>query len=298
MGGGFGGADPFSDLGDIFGDIFGDILGGGGRRRRSGGRQRGRPGDDLQMVVDVTFEDAAFGAEKVISVQRKLKCETCDGSGGKNGSKPVNCDYCGGAGEVRRQQGFFTIASACPKCQGSGQTIAEPCGSCSGAGTKRKKTDLSVSIPAGIGEGQRLKLSGEGDEGQQGGPAGDLYIVIQVEKHEFFEREEFDVLLTVPVSFSQAALGADLEVPTLHGKVSLKVPAGTQSGKKFRLKGKGIQRLGGYGLGDQIITLQLETPAKLSSEQRDLFKRLAELEQNQSNPLSRGFFDRVKDLFH
>ncbi len=297
MGGGPGGFQngDFGDFGDIFGDIFGDML-GGGRSRRGGGRSRGRPGDDLQMGIDIEFSEAAFGTEKTISLTKNVKCDTCNGSGAKAGSAPTTCDYCNGHGEVRRQQGFFTVSSTCPKCNGSGQMIKDPCGSCHGAGKKKKKVDLQVKIPAGIDQGQRLKLSGEGDAGVQGGMNGDLYVVINIKPHEIFERDEFDVHCTVPISFTQAALGDEMEVPTLSGKVSLKIPAGTQSGVKMRLKGKGIQRLGGYGQGDQIVTVHVETPTKLSSEQKDLLKRLAEVDTH-SNPMSRGFFDKVKDLF-
>lgn len=298
-GGGFGGGGfqgDFGDFSDIFGDIFGDILGGGGRRGGRGGRRQGVPGDDLQMQVNVDFNEAAFGCEKVISVTKNIVCDTCQGSGAKAGSTPTTCDYCHGHGQVRRQQGFFTVATTCPKCHGSGQMIKDPCGTCHGSGRKKKKVDLSLKIPAGIDEGQRLKLSGEGEAGSNGGPAGDLYVVIGINQHPIFEREEFDVYCTIPISFSQAALGTELEVPTLQGKVHMKVPAGTQSGVKMRLKGKGIQKLGGYGIGDQIVTVQVETPTKLSSDQKEMFKRLADFDQS-SNPMSKGFFDKVKDLF-
>jgi len=295
-GGGFQGGGDFGDFGDIFGDIFGDMLGGGRRRGGGGGRSRGRPGDDLQMGIDITFSEAAFGCEKTISLTKNVKCETCSGSGAKSGSSPTTCDYCNGHGEVRRQQGFFTVSSTCPKCNGSGQMIKDPCLTCNGAGKKKKKVDLQIKIPAGIDQGQRLKLSNEGDAGSLSGPNGDLYVVINIKPHDIFERDEFDVQCTVPISFSQAALGDEMEVPTLSGKVSLKIPPGTQSGVKMRLKGKGIQRLGGYGAGDQIVTVHVETPTKLSSEQKELFKRLAEVDHH-SNPMSRGFFDKVKDLF-
>lgn len=299
QGGGHGGFQngDFGDFGDIFGDIFGDMLGGGrGRGGRGGRRSTGRPGDDLQMGIDIDFAEAAFGTEKTISLTKNVKCDTCNGSGAKAGSSPTTCDYCNGHGEVRRQQGFFTVSSTCPKCNGSGQMIKDPCGSCHGQGKKKKKVDLQVKIPAGIDQGQRLKLSQEGDAGSNGGPNGDLYVVINIRHHEIFERDEFDVHCTVPISFSQAALGAEMEVPTLSGKVALKIPAGTQSGVKMRLKGKGIQRLGGYGLGDQIVTVHVETPTKLTSEQKELFQRLTDVDEN-SNPMSRGFFDKVKDLF-
>lgn len=296
-GGGFGGGGDFGDLGDIFGDIFGDIL-GGGRRRGGGRRQTGKPGNDLQMAVKVTFEEAAFGAKKTISINKLSACGTCHGSGAKDGSKPTSCDMCHGSGEIRRQQGFFTVASTCPKCQGSGQMISNPCGTCHGDGRVKKKTELEVTIPAGIDQGQRLKLSNEGDSGAQGGPDGDLYIVIDIAPHAIFERDGFDVYFTVPVSFTQAALGAEIEVPTLDGKVMVEVPAGTQSGKKMRLRGKGIQKLGGYGTGDAILTIHVETPTKLSSEQKDLLKQFQALEEgSKCNPMGKGFFDKVKELF-
>ena len=297
FGGGGGFHGDFGDLGDIFGDIFGDILGGG--RRGGGRRRRGRPGNDLQMSLDVTFEEAAFGTEKNISITRHVECGTCHGLGTKDGAQPQTCDMCGGAGEVRRQQGFFTVATTCPKCQGSGQMITDPCNACHGEGRTREKVDLAVKIPAGIDTGQRLKLSGEGDSGTQGAYSGDLYVVINILEHEIFERDAFDVHCTVPISFSQAALGADIEVPTLDGKVAVSVPEGTQAGKRMRLKGKGIQKLGGYGQGDQILTIHVETPTKLDSEEKELFRQLAELEDDtKCNPMSKGFFDKVKDLFH
>ncbi|PIP89843.1 MAG: molecular chaperone DnaJ [Bdellovibrionales bacterium CG12_big_fil_rev_8_21_14_0_65_38_15] len=297
-GGGFGGGgfQDFGDLGDIFGDIFGEFMGGGRGRGRGGRRSTGRPGNDLQMPIEVSFHEAAFGVEKKISINRQVSCETCNGTGGKNGARPVDCSTCHGYGEVRRQQGFFTVATPCPTCHGSGQTISDPCGTCSGEGRRRKKVDIAVKVPAGIDAGQRLKLSGEGDAGGMGGPAGDLYVEIRVKDHELFERDGFDVHCTIPVSFSQAALGAEIEVPTLEGKVMVTIPEGAQSGRKMRLKAKGIQKLGGYGIGDQILTIHVETPTKLSAEQRDLFKRLAELD-GESNPMGRGFFDKVRDLF-
>ncbi len=299
QGGGFSG--DFGDLGDIFGDIFGDILGGQGRGRggagRRGGRSRAQSGDDLQTEMFVSFEEAAFGAEKELHINRSAACETCHGSGAKKGSGPVTCDMCQGHGEVRRQQGFFTIAQPCPKCHGQGQMIKDPCETCNGRGRNKKREKLSVKVPAGIDEGQRLKLSNQGDSGINGGPSGDLYVVIHIEEHEFFKRDEFDVHCEVPISFSQAALGTEVEVPTLGGRVSMKIPEGTQSGQKMKLRNKGITKLGGYGFGDQIITIHVETPSKISKEQRELFNRLAELEQNTSNPMTKGFFDRVRELF-
>jgi molecular chaperone DnaJ len=299
-GGGPGGfSGDFGDLGDIFGDIFGDILGGqrgrGGARR--GGRSRAQAGDDLQTELAATFEEAAFGCEKELHINRSIACGDCHGSGAKKGSGPVTCDMCQGHGEIRRQQGFFTIAQPCPKCQGSGQTIKDLCETCSGRGRLKKREKLSVKVPAGIDEGQRLKLSGQGDAGLNGGPSGDLYVLIHIQTHEFFKRDEYDVLCDVPISFSQAALGTDIEVPTLGGRVSMKIPEGTQSGQKMKLRNKGITKLGGYGFGDQIITIHVETPTKLSKEQREMFVRLSELEQNSSNPMTKGFFEKVRELF-
>lgn len=288
----------FGDLGDIFGDIFGDILGGGGRRRGgSGGRSRGRPGSDLQMNLKVSFKEAAFGVEQEIHYNKLVECETCHGSGGKSGAGPTTCDVCRGHGEVRRQQGFFTMASTCPKCQGSGQMISDPCGTCHGDGRKRKKVTLQVKVPAGIDTDQRLKLSSEGDSGTQGGRPGDLYVNIEVQPHEFFERDGYDISCTVPVSFSQSALGAEIFVPTLDGKVEVKIPAGTQSGKKMRLKGKGVTKLGGHGIGDQILVIHVETPTKLSAEQREIFEKLSKFDKSQSNPMGKTFLDKFKDLF-
>ncbi len=280
FGGGAQGFGGFEDLGDIFSDIFGDFMGGGARG--GGGRSRGpraRRGEDIQEVVTISFEEAAFGLEKEIAITRNEL---------KEGSTPQTCDMCAGHGQVRRQQGFFTISQTCPKCGGMGES----------AELIRKKVNLSVKIPGGIDEGQRLKLTGEGGPGGNGGPRGDLYVLIRIKEHDFFTRDDFDVYCNVPISFSQAALGAEVEVPTLAGKVSVKIPSGTQAGKRMRLKNKGITRLGGYGFGDEIITIHVETPSKLTDEQRELFGRLAELEQKDSNsPMSKGFFDKVKELF-
>ncbi|MGB0453343.1 MAG: molecular chaperone DnaJ [Bacteriovoracaceae bacterium] len=297
QGGGFGGGgfNDFSDLGDIFGDIFGDFLGGRGRGRR---RSSGRPGDDLQVVMDLSFEEAAFGVEKEVSVEKLVTCETCDGSGAKAGSGPTTCDMCNGVGEIRRQQGFFTVATACPKCHGSGQIIKDPCGTCNGQGRTKKKVKLEVKVPGGINTGQRLKLSREGDAGVKGGPDGDLYVLARVKDHEFFTRDDFDVHCIVPISFSQAALGANINVPTLDGKVELTIPEGTQSGKRMRLRSKGIQRLGGHGKGDQIVSIHVETPTKLSSEQKEIFQKLSGFDdKSDCNPMGKGFFDKMKDLF-
>ncbi len=283
----------FGDLGDIFGDIFGDFFGGGGRRRRS----HGQPGEDLQMGIEVTFKEAAFGIKKTISLNKNVQCEECHGSGGKEGSKPTACTTCHGHGEIRRQQGFFTVAQTCPRCHGSGQIVSNPCNKCNGQGKHRKKVDIEVTIPAGIDNGQRLKLTGEGGAGVQGGQDGDLYLEIGIQEDDFFEREGFDVYCTIPITFSQAALGAEIEVPTIDGKVELSVPAGTQSGTKMRVKGKGIQRLGHHTRGDQIVKIHVETPTKLNAEQKKLLKELSNFDKTKSNPMREGFFEKFKDLF-
>lgn len=281
-GGGFngGGFSDFSDLGDIFGDLFGDMFsGGGGGGRGRGRRSRGRAGEDLQVELEVSFNEAAFGVEKEVSITKTVV---------KAGTTPKTCETCAGQGEVRRQQGFFTISQPCPYCSGTGE-ISEKIS---------KKTKLSVKVPAGIDHGQRLKLNGEGNTGSNGGPSGDLYVLLRVKSHEIFERNEYDIYCDVPIGFSQAALGIEVEVPTLSGKVSVTIPAGTQSGRKMRLKGKGVTRLGGYGIGDQIMTIIVETPTKLSGEQRELLEKLRELDEKyHSNPMSKNFFSKVKDIF-
>ncbi len=309
-GAGFGGAGGFDPSGfdfasgsfnDVFGDIFGDLFGGGrGRGGAAGGkrrRSRAQQGADLQYELDITFEEAAFGCEKVIRVSRLHPCKTCDGSGAKAGSKPTTCSQCSGSGEIRFQQGFFSVSRTCNKCHGEGQMISDPCTDCSGSGRVRKTSELAVKIPAGIDSGQRLKLSDEGEPGVHGGPAGDLFVLIHVKAHTFFERDGFDLHCDIPVSFSQAALGAEIDVPTLEGKAQIKIPAGIQSHKVLRLKNKGLARLGGYGRGDQLVRVVVETPSKLSSEQKELFRRLDELNNEQSNPMAKSFFEKMKDLF-
>ena len=287
--GGFGG---FGDFGDIFSSIFEEF--GGGRSRR---RTRAQMGNDLEMGIRVSFDEAAFGVKKVIKVGRMAPCETCHGLGARPGTSPKTCQQCGGQGAVRRQQGFFTMETTCPVCQGSGEMIVNKCSTCYGQGRVQKNSDLEVKVPPGINEEQRLKLTGEGDFGIHNGPSGDLYVLIHVDDHPLFERDGFNVHCTVPISFSQAALGAEIEVPTIKGKVSFKVPSGTQSGKKMQLKGKGITRLGSYGQGDQILHIHVETPTGLNLEQRELFSGLSKLEHKRSNPMSRGFLDRMRGLF-
>ena len=298
-GGGGGGfsdfSGSFSDFGDLFGSIFEEFGMGGGRRRSRD--SRAQMGADLEALLEVSFEEAAFGTEKVIEVSKMNTCDTCHGIGAKPGTSPQTCRQCSGRGSVRRQQGFFTMETTCPLCRGAGETVVDKCTRCYGQCRVKESNSLEVKVPSGINEGQRLKLNGEGDCGVYGGPGGDLYVRITLKPHKFFERDGFDVYCTVPISFSQAALGSEIEVPTLSGKVSFRVPAGTQSGKKMQLKKKGITRLGSYGTGDQIIHIHVETPTSLTAQYRELFSKLSELEHKKCNPMARGFFNRVRDIF-
>lgn len=293
-GAGRGGASPFGDLNDIFGDIFSEVFGGQGGGR--GGAARAARGSDLRYNMTVTFEEAAFGCEKTISVPRESTCKTCKGSGAKPGSAVTTCSTCKGSGEIRFQQGFFTLSKTCPDCHGQGTIIKDKCSDCRGAGRTSETTKLAVKIPAGIDSGQRLKLRGEGEAGTNGGPAGDLYVVVEVASHSIFERDGFDIHCEVPVSFPQAALGAEVDVPTLEGTVKLKIPAGTQSHKRFRLKGKGIAHVNGRGRGDLMVTAIVEVPTHLNAEQRALLEKFAEI-SGESFPNSQGFIRRMKDLF-
>jgi molecular chaperone DnaJ len=304
-GGGFGGGfEGFGggngNINDIFGDIFGDLFGaagGAGARGRGGRRRGGRAGNDLRTQIDITFEESAFGAEKVISVPKSVRCETCSGSGAKPGTQPVNCSQCGGRGEVQFQQGFFAISRPCPHCEGTGQTIPNKCSDCHGSGAIKKKSQIAVKIPAGVDTGQRLKLTGEGEAGERGGMAGDLYVVINILPHDFFTREEYDVICEVPVTFTQAALGAEIEVPTLEGKVKVKIPPGTQSHKILRLKSKGLAHLGSYGRGDQLVRIIVEVPSKLTAEQKEILRRFEESGADAAHPMHHNFFEKVKTLF-
>jgi molecular chaperone DnaJ len=293
---GFGGGSPFGGEGgsfqDIFNDVFGDFFGGGGgRQRSSNSRSRGA---DLRYTLSITFEEAATGCEKQISFMRNRPCQTCKGNGTKNGEAPITCLQCAGSGEVRFQQGFFAVARPCPQCHGEGTVIKNPCGTCRGDRVIQAPAKLSVSVPAGVNTGQRLKLKGEGDMGLKGGTSGDLYVVMQLAQHPIFERQEDDVLFELPVSFVDAAVGVEINVPTLVGQVALKIPAGTPSGKTFRIKGKGFTHLGGYGTGDLYVRVVVDVPTQLSSEQRDLLKKFDNL--GQETPLKKEFNEKLKNL--
>ncbi len=264
-GGGGGGADIF---GDIFGEVFGDIFGGGARR---GGRQVFR-GADLRYELELDLEQAVFGHTVKIDVASLVECDTCAGSGAAKGTAPVTCDGCGGAGQVRVSQGFFTVQQACPRCRGTGQIIEKPCQTCSGQGRKRRERVLEVAIPAGVDTGDRIRRSGDGEAGRNGGPAGDLYIEISVREHPIFKRDGANLYCEVPVPFTAAALGGEVKVPTLNGNATVKIPAETQSGRVFRLKEKGVRPVRGGGTGDLHCRIVVETPVSLNKEQKELLR--------------------------
>ena len=294
-GGGFGGGA--GGFGDAFGDIFGDIFGGG--RSRSAGPQVYR-GADLRYNLEITLEQAANGFDTTIRVPSWDKCDTCHGSGAKPGTQPVTCTTCHGHGQVRMQQGFFSIQQTCPKCHGSGKMIPEPCPSCSGAGRIKRNKTLEVKIPAGIDNGMRIRSTGNGEPGTNGGPSGDLYVEIHIKPHPVFQREGDDLHCEMPISFSKAALGGEIEVPTLTGKVSFTVPEGTQTGKTFRLKGKGIKGVRSGYAGDLFCHVVVETPVKLTEKQKDLlreFERMTNEGGAKHSPQSKGWMDKVKDFF-
>ncbi len=292
FGGGFGGAD----FGDMFGDIFGDIFGGGGR-----GRQRVVRGEDLRYDLEITLEEAVKGTTKDIQINTLSHCDSCGGSGAEKGSKVETCPHCHGSGRIRRQQGFFVSESICPTCHGSGKKIEKPCRSCHGEGRVHKKENLSVKIPAGVDTGNQLRLAGKGAAGENGAPAGDLYVVIHVREHNIFERDGNNLYCEVPISFATAALGGEIEVPTLDGRVKLKIPAETQTGKLFRMRGKGVASTGSCYAGDLFCSIVVETPVYLTCEHKELLQKLEESLQGKDlskhAPKSSGFLDGVKKFF-
>lgn len=294
---GFGGAGAGASFSDIFGDVFGDIFGGGGAR---GGRGRVFRGADLRYDLDIDLEQAVFGTDIEITVPSLATCDACKGSGARPGSKPETCSTCKGHGQVRMQQGFFSIQQTCPHCRGEGVTITDPCGTCQGQGRVRKQRKLSVRIPAGIDDGDRIRLAGEGEAGESGGPAGDLYVQVRIRPHTIFERAGNDLVCEVPVSYGTAVLGGEMEVPTLDGKVKLKIPPETQSGKVFRLRGKGVKPLRGGPQGDLLCRAVVETPVKLNREQKALLERFeASLREGgaRHNPRADSWLDGVKRFF-
>ena len=298
FGGGFGGGG--ADFGDIFGDVFGDIF-GGGRRGGGGGGYRPQRGSDLRYNMELTLEEAVRGCDKEIEIPTLVDCEVCDGSGAKKGSKPETCSTCHGHGQVQMRQGFFAVQQTCPTCGGKGSIIKDPCHSCHGEGRKQKTKSLHVKIPAGVDTGDRIRLSGEGEAGEHGAPAGDLYVQVQIRDHAIFERDGNNLRCEVPISFGLAALGGEVEVPTLDGRLNLKVPEETQTGRMFRLRGKGVKGVRGGPVGDLIVKLVVETPVKLGAEQKALLRQLEESFGGETGtkhkPKSDGFFKGVKKFF-
>jgi len=294
MGGG-GGGHGQGGFGDVFGDIFGDIFGGAGGQR---GGQRVHRGDDLRYNLEMTLEEAVAGNSVKIRVPTMVKCKPCNGSGAKKGTKAKTCDTCAGHGQVRMQQGFFSIQQTCPKCHGSGEIIANPCGSCHGQGRVQEHKTLSAKVPAGVDTGDRIRLSGEGEAGEQGGPAGDLYIHISVKEHPIFVREDNNLYCEVPLNIITASLGGEMEVPTLDGRVKLKIPAETQTGKMFRVRGKGVKPVRGGPIGDLFCKVAIETPVNLNSDQKDLLRQFEDsLTGSKHSPQSHSWLGKVKSFF-
>ncbi|MBJ2109094.1 MULTISPECIES: molecular chaperone DnaJ [Proteus] len=291
-GGGFGGG---ADFGDIFGDVFGDIFGGGRRQ------QRAARGSDLQYNMDLTLEEAVRGVAKEIRIPTLETCDKCHGSGAKEGTSAETCSTCHGAGQVHLRQGFFTVQQACPTCHGRGKVIKEPCSKCHGDGRVERSKTLSVKIPAGVDTGDRIRLSGEGEAGENGAPAGDLYVQVHVRQHHIFERDGNNLYCEVPINFAIAALGGEIEVPTLDGRVKLKIPAETQTGKMFRMKGKGVKSVRSSSIGDLMCRVVVETPVKLNEKQKELMQQLGESFGGKSGekntPRSKSFLDGVKKFF-
>ncbi|WP_150047402.1 MULTISPECIES: molecular chaperone DnaJ [Methylomonas] len=290
--GGFSGAESFSD---IFGDVFGDIFGGGRQQRSSVQR-----GADLRYNLELTLEEAVGGTEAVVKVPVLVACGECNGSGAKKGSSPVTCTTCHGHGQVRMQQGFFSVQQTCPNCRGTGKQIKDPCPKCYGQGRVQETKTLNVKVPAGVDTGDRIRLAGEGEAGMNGGPAGDLYVQVQVKEHPIFTRDGANLYCEVPISFPTACLGGEMEVPTLDGKVKLKIPAETQTGKLFRLRGKGVKPVRGGSIGDLLCRVQIETPVRLTKEQQVLLEKLQESLTGggkQHSPQEHSWMDGVKSFF-
>ena len=305
MNGGPGGGQGFGDVHDIFNEVFGDAFGemfGGGRRRQNNGPARGA---DLRYDLEITLEQAFASAEVEITVPASITCEDCEGSGAKPGTSPTVCGSCGGAGRVRATQGFFAIERTCPRCGGSGKIVVDPCKTCSGHGQVRRQRTLQVRIPAGVDAGARIRLAGEGDAGQRGGPRGDLYIFLSVAPHELFERDGLDLLCTVPVPMCTAALGGEIDAPCLTGgedcdgecRIPVKVPEGTQTGRTVRLKGRGMPSLRGRERGDLLVEMFVETPTHLSARQKELMRELADLCGEQQHPQASGFMGKASKFW-
>jgi molecular chaperone DnaJ len=297
MGGGGPGQEGFGGFAEAFGDIFSDIFGGG-----QGGRGRASVfrGADLRYNLEVSLEQAARGTETKIRIPTMETCETCKGSGAKAGTHPKTCETCKGSGTVRISQGFFSIQQTCPTCHGTGKMVTDPCASCRGAGRLKKHKTLAVKIPSGVDEGDRIRLSGEGEAGVNGGPPGDLYVVIHLKAHSVFQREGDDLHCEMPISYSQAALGGEIEIPTLDGSAKIKVPPETQTGQVFRLRGKGIKGVRSTYPGDLMCEVVVETPVRLTDRQKELLRELEDInkkDSNRHNPRAKGFMDKVREFF-
>jgi molecular chaperone DnaJ len=296
-GGGGGNGDFGASFSDVFEDLFGDFMGRGGQGAQGGRRSRAQRGSDLRYNLRVSLEESFKGVQKTITVPSSVACDVCSGTGAEGGAEPVTCPTCSGMGKVRAQQGFFTVERTCPTCAGAGQTIKNPCKSCGGAGRTEKERSLSVNIPAGVETGTRIRLSGEGEAGMRGGPTGDLYIFIETRDHPIFQRDGVNLFCRVPVSMITAALGGEVEVPTIDGgKSRVKVPAGTQTGKQLRLRGKGMPALRGGGAGDMMIELAVETPVNLTAKQKELLEEFEKLGAD-NNPEGSSFFAKVKGFW-
>ncbi len=290
---GFQGGFDASAFSDVFEDLFSDIMGARGGRGRGPGR-----GADLKYSLQISLEEAFAGKKASITVPGSVACETCEGSGAKMGTGPTTCGTCRGAGRVRVQQGFFTLERTCPHCGGEGRVIADPCDDCSGQGRVRRERTLMVDVPAGIENGTRIRLAGEGEAGPRGGPEGDLYIFVDVQKHDLFERDGADLYCALPIPMTTAALGGDLEAPTIEGgRVSISVPEGAQSGKRFRVRSKGMSRLNQKGRGDLFVEIAVETPVNLTARQKELLREFCEAGNDECNPSSAGFFKRAKKFW-
>jgi len=298
QGGGFQGQrfsnleDIFSAFGDIFGGGLGDLFGGG---RRGGGRRGPRPGRDLRIVLDLTLEEIETGVERTVALKRFEHCQSCGGTGGEDGSKPVTCTTCGGRGQVQCSQGFFTMASPCPTCRGAGQSIDKPCRKCQGNGKIQEKSEIVIRIPAGIEEGVQLRVAGEGDAGDVGAPRGNIFCVIREQAHKVFQRSGPDLMTELPCGYTQLALGDRVEIPTLSGKVELSIPSGTQSGKVLRLRGQGLPSIDGRGRGDLLVRLFVEIPTKLTARQKELLEEFGEIESSESG--HKSFFEKIANYF-
>jgi len=297
QGSGFG-AGPFAggvDIGDIFGDLFGEMFNVGGGARHGSRQQRG---DDLRFDMAIDFEDAFFGAETEVKIRRLETCATCNGRGSASGRGPTTCGQCQGRGQIRYQQGFFSVARTCGACSGTGSVIGDPCQTCRGETRVTKELKLNVKVPPGVEEGTRIRYAGEGDAGRAAGPKGDLYVVLSIRPHDFFERDGYNLHCVIPISFPQAALGAEFEIPGVDGPVNLKIPEGTQSGKELRIRGRGVPYLNDKGHGDLIVKVLVQIPRKLSRAQRELVGKLAESMIVDNKPTSPGLLEKMKDLFN